>query len=64
MTMEVGITNVTLAINDIIDTLISNLPDLLGANIVFSPDRIDALSIKYKNQTRHARYVVLYWAQS
>ena len=55
MTMELGITNVTNAINDIIEQLITILPDLLASNIVFSPDRIDQLSVKYENQTRKAR---------
>ena len=55
MTMELGITNVTNAINDIIEQLITLLPDLLANNIVFSAERIDQLSIKYENQTRKAR---------
>ena len=56
MTMELGIVNVSLAISDIIQTLISNLPDILASNIVFSPERIDELSIKYEGETRQARY--------
>ena len=56
MTMELGIVNVSLAISDIIQTLIYNLPDILAANIVFSPERIDELSIKYEGETRQARY--------
>ena len=55
MTMEVGITNATNAIYDIIELLLLALPDLLATNVVFSPDRIDDLSIKYENQTRQAR---------
>ena len=55
MTMEVGITNATTAIYDIIELLLQALPDLLATNVVFSPDRIDDLSIKYENQTRQAR---------
>ena len=55
MTMEVGITNATNAIYDIIELLLQALPDLLATNVVFSPDRIDDLSIKYENQTRQAR---------
>ena len=55
MTMELGITNATNAIYDIIEMLLLALPDLLATNIVFSADRIDDLSIKYENQTRQAR---------
>ena len=55
MTMELGISNVTNAINDIIDKLLLMLPDLLSSNIVFSAERIDQLSIRYENQTRKAR---------
>ena len=55
LTMEVGITNATNAIYDIIELLLLALPDLLATNVVFSPDRIDDLSIKYENQTRQAR---------
>ena len=59
MTLELGLANLSLAIPDIIEILILELPGLLATSIVFSPDRIAELSIKYENQTRRARSVVL-----
>ena len=57
MTLELGLANLSLAIPDIIEILILELPGLLATSIVFSPDRIAELSIKYENQTRRARSV-------
>ena len=45
MTMELGITNATNAIYDIIEMLLLALPDLLATNIVFSADRIDFMKL-------------------
>ena len=59
MTLELGLANLSLAVPDIIEILILELPGLLATSIVFSPDRIAELSIKYENQTRRARSVVL-----
>ena len=60
MTLELGLANLSLAIPDIIEILILELPGLLATSIVFSPDRIAELSIKYENQTRRARSVSIF----
>ena len=55
MTMELGITNLSLAMNDIIETLIKNLPSILASHIIINPNRIEDIRIKYENQTKNSR---------
>ena len=53
--MELGITNITLAINDIIGQLITNLPAIINQSIVVDPNRFDDVKIRYENQTKKSR---------
>ena len=53
--MELGITNITLAINDIIGQLIENLPAIINQSIVIDPNRFEDLKIRYENQTKKSR---------
>ena len=53
--MELGITNLTLAIQDIIEKLIENLPAILASKNVINPNRIQDVRIIYENQTKQSR---------
>ena len=55
LTMELGITNITLAINDIIGQLITNLPAIINQSIVVDPNRFEDVKIRYENQTKKSR---------
>ena len=41
--------------NDIIETLINNLPSILAGHIIINPNRIEDIRIKYENQTKNSR---------
>ena len=53
--MELGITNITLAINDIIGQLIEKLPAIINQSIVIDPNRFEDLRVRYENQTKKSR---------
>ena len=53
--MELGIRNSTLAINDIIKTLIDNLPSIPANHILINLNRFNHVQIMYDNQTKNSR---------